>query len=103
MKYSLWLIPPEPIFTKLQQIINDKSLENHTPSFEPHLTLLSNIETDLNDLINSCNNFFSLEKPISLSLSEVSFSTTYFQAVFVRVKANAQLMSLNLKLKKLLD
>jgi len=38
--------------------------------------------------------------PINLTLGQVSFSTTYFQSVFVRVESTAELLDLNLDLKK---
>ena len=40
---SLWLMPDKETYFKLSQLIEDLSTVHHTPTFEPHVTLLSGI------------------------------------------------------------
>ncbi|SRR5258708_11570565 len=94
--YSLWVVPPPEISDLLQKLITNLSSKYNSPSFEPHMTLLGNISSDKKPMLEKANTLVSKLKPLPLSLSEISFSTTYFQSVFVRVKATAELMNANL-------
>ena len=50
MKYSIWAIPPDPINSKLRDIIRNLSNDFNGPIFEPHMTILGNIELDLQQI-----------------------------------------------------
>lgn len=101
MLYSLLTNPPERIFSKLKAKIDELSDKYNGPKFDPHLTILGNIEGELSDIEEKVKTLASGLQTLELELSETSFSTTYFQNVFVRVKSNAALMNLNLKAKEL--
>lgn len=103
MPYSIWTIPPQPVFSQLESIILDLSQKYNSPAFEPHLTLLGNIDQDLSVINEKLHSIESSVAPLNLRLGSVSFSTTYFQSVLVRVNATAPLMELNLKLKEMFD
>lgn len=102
MKYSIWLQPPEPVFSELQKIIKDLARQYNAPVFEPHMTVLGGFEYDLEELVSKVKTVTSQIQDIELSLGPVSFSTTYYQSVFVRVNSSAVLMQLNLDVKKAL-
>ena|SRR3989344_948024 len=104
MAYSIWIIPTEPVFSKLQQTVNELAVKYHSPTFTPHLTLISGgIDQELPEIQKIIQGAVMQVKQLTLSLDSVSFSTTYYQSVFVRVTSTAQLMQLNLDLKKLLN
>ena len=103
MKYSIWIIPPQSVFNELSKVINDLSIEYKGPVFKPHMTVLGNIDRELGDIQKAVETVANDTERLSLSLGPVSFSTTYFQSVLVRVNSIAQLMQLNLDIKKLLD
>ena len=67
---------------------------------EPLITIAGNIEEDLNFIEDISKKLISSKKEFKVSLGEVSFSTTYFQSVFVRVRSQASLMQLNMDLKE---
>lgn len=98
--YSIVIIPPEPVFTKLKKIIDKLAKEFKGPIFEPHMTLAGNIEMDLPQLEQKLNVLSQIDK-LDLSLGEVSFSTTYFQNIFIRVNSTHELLELNINAKKL--
>jgi 2'-5' RNA ligase len=99
--YSLWITPPIKINGPLQKVITDVSAKYGSPEFEPHITLLGNISLDLEPLKQKVGLLVSKLKPFPISFSEVSFSTTYFQSVFVRVKTTAALMNSNMLAKEI--
>ncbi len=101
MKYSIWIIPSEPLESTLKQVVVRLAKELEGPEFEPHMTLLGDIEGDLTELKEKVKQLASKIDKLELSLGSVSFSTTYFQSVFVRVNSTAELMKLNLEAKKL--
>ncbi len=103
MKYSIWITPSEPIFSQLEKIINDISQKYNAPVFKPHMTLVSGVEQEVEKIKEVAEQLTSSIETLSLSLGPVSFSTTFFQSVFVRVNSNAQLMQLNIDAKKLLN
>ncbi|MCC6711313.1 MAG: 2'-5' RNA ligase family protein [Candidatus Pacebacteria bacterium] len=102
MKYSLWFVPTNPTATELQSVIDKLAKQHLSTKFEPHLTLVGNFEIELENLIKVTKEIAKNTQPFKIKLGEVSFSTTYFQAVFVRAKASAELMALNLQFKKAL-
>lgn len=101
MLYSIWVIPPEPTYSQLKKTVEDLSSTYSGPVFEPHMTLLGDIAKDLAEVEKKTKELASHAAQLELSLGPVSFSTTYFQSVFVRVNSTAQLMQLNLGAKKL--
>lgn len=103
MKYSIWIIPPEPIYSKLKSIIDDLASKHDAPKFEPHLTLVSMISMDLLDLEKTVSTIAKETKPFEISLGPVSCSTTYFQNVFVRADSSAELLSLKMQFQEELN
>jgi 2'-5' RNA ligase len=103
MRYSIWIIPPEPIYSELKDTIDDLAKKYGGPTFEPHMTLLGDIDRILTEIESKIRKLVADLDNLKLSLGPVSFSTTYFQSVLVRVNSTAKLMQLNLDAKKLLD
>ena len=99
--YSIWIIPPEPFYSKIEKTVNFLSKKYKGPVFEPHMTLLGNIEMPLSQLVQKTKKLAESTKPFVISSGPVSFSTTYFQSVLLRINSNAKLMQLNLNAKKL--
>lgn len=101
MQYSIWIIPPEPLYSQLKNTIDKLAKKYRGPVFEPHMTLLGNIDKDLSEVKQKVKESANSIDKLVLSLGSISFSTTYFQSVFVRANSTAQLMQLNLETKKL--
>ena len=101
MLYSIWVIPPEPIFSQLARIIYGLSQKYISPIFEPHMTLLGNINNELPEIERKVKELATHVDKLELSFGSISFSTTYFQSVFVRVNSTAKLMQLNLDAKEI--
>lgn len=101
--YTLWISPTLKIKSILQGVIWGLSKKYGTTSFEPHMTLLGGIKVSQNQILAGTKKLASILKPFTLTLGEVSFSTTYSQSVFVRVKSSAKLMQANLLAKKIFN
>lgn len=101
MLYSIWVIPPEPIFSQLKNTIDELSRKYNGPVFESHMTLLGNINNELPEIEQKVKELATHVDKLELSFGSVSFSTTYFQSVFVRVNSTAELMQLNLNAKEI--
>lgn len=102
MKYSIWIIPPEPIFNQLSKVISELSSKYRCPIFGPHLTILGNIDHELSEIKRVVEKIVSDLDNLNLSFGPVSFSTTYFQSVLIRINSTAKLMRLHFDIKKLL-
>ena len=98
--YSLWITATSDVKKSLDEIILKLSKKYNSPKFESHMTLLGSINSDEKTVIENTKILASKTKPFSLQFSEISFSTTYFQSVFARVKSTAQLMETNLLAKE---
>ena len=99
--YFLSIDPPTEVGESLQEVITSLSEKYNGPNFEPHITLLGNISSDLETVKQKAKLLVSKLKPFPIYFSEVSFSTTYFQSVFIRVKATAELMDSNILAKEI--
>lgn len=100
-RFSIWLPVGQQIKSKLELVIKDLSKLYGGPIFEPHLTLLGDIPNDKEEMLRSSKKLSAKLKPFKIELGEVSFSTTYFQSVFVRAVAKAPLLKANLLAKKI--
>ncbi len=100
MNYSIWVIPSESVNITLQKIIDQLSKEFGGPLFEPHMTIIGGINQGLSEIEEKTYKIAQTLNTLELTLGPVSFSTTYFQNVLVRVNSTALLMQLNLDFKK---
>ncbi len=101
--YSLWIIPSPDTKKRLKKIIIKLSKKYDGPVFEPHMTLLGNIQSEESECVKNTKVLASQIKPFSITFGDISFSTTYFQSVFLRIKSSAELMEVNLRAKKLFN
>lgn len=99
--YSLWIVPPSSLKKSLDEIILKLAKKYKSPKFEAHMTLLGDINSDEKQIIQQTKIFASKIETFPLKLGEISFSTTYFQSVFVRVISTAKLMEANLEAKRI--
>lgn len=98
--YSLWVTPPPDIANILQDIIDNLANELNSPVFQPHMTLLD-MPGGQQEVLEKAVLLAKELEPFNIEFGEISFSTTYFQNVFVRIKSNTKLMEANLKAKSI--
>ncbi len=100
MPCSIWLTLPSEETRSLRLIIDRLAAKYGVPSFAPHLTLMGSIDKSEAEVTSVMSELCSLWKPFIFQPVEVSCSTTYFQNVFLRIAATAELLQANLDLKK---
>ncbi|OGD54692.1 hypothetical protein A3J78_01495 [Candidatus Beckwithbacteria bacterium RBG_13_35_6] len=100
-KYSLWILPTDKLKSSLEDVIKKLAKKYNSSLFEPHLTLIGGFNSSLNEIKQGTKKLAYLIKPFIIKTGEISFSTTYYQNVFLRVKSSACLMDVNLKAKKI--
>jgi len=101
--YSVWLIPPESVYTAINDVISslrsrysDPVVQYQAPSFEPHLTLLGRLLGPEMEIISKTQKFASRIRPFNISLDTLGdLDGDYFRCVFVRAKKTEELMSAN--------
>ena len=92
-KYSLWLRPFGDTAFSIQQRINKLSEKYGTPSFEPHVTLISGIRYGETELIQLTDTLAGALKPFDLLLTKAGYRDKFYQSLFVHIKKSDELMN----------
>ncbi|KAG1711463.1 hypothetical protein DVH05_008715 [Phytophthora capsici] len=90
--FSIWAIPAQPAAKELKDIINAYAERLETPSFLPHMTVLSGVKgltaaeatTKLSELADSMC-------ALDVEIETVAFKDLYFQCVFGLLKLTPDL------------
>lgn len=96
-QYFLGFVADPETDNKLLNIVKDLSVKYNGPVFMPHLTILSSVRGEESEIHLKTKEFAGSIKAIKAEFGEISYSTTHFQNVFVRVKANPEIMTAHLK------
>lgn len=83
--YALWLVPEEPMFSLLAGRVSRLSREYSTPTFDPHITLLSGITAQEQEILANSRLLASSLRPIRVELGEVGYLDEYFRCLFFKV------------------
>jgi len=86
MGISIWLVPPEGPFKPLEALISEIASKELSPSFQPHITLLSlpsgsPISSD--DILPPKADLPTI---IPITFNKVCTGQTYFQSVLVELE-----------------
>lgn len=100
---SVWLVPKESDKNYLQTIIQNLAKEYDSPSFTPHLTLISDTNIKLNDLIKIIDEVFEKTKAFKIQKTNVSQSELFFKTVFIEFELNENLKTLFNNLSEKID
>lgn len=100
-EYSIWILPPEPVFARLAQIIAQICEQYSTPYFEPHVTLLGNLTLLEEEMFCTTQQLANFLKPFTLTLTTAGFLNEYFRSLFINVEQTEELMEANQKARTL--
>jgi len=89
MGISLWLVPAAEDREKLQSVISKVSSKHSSPTFEPHITLVS-LPSDSDSSIPHLNNLTSFE----VTFLPIAAGHTFFQSVLIPIPASPELLDL---------
>jgi 2'-5' RNA ligase len=94
-KHALWLRPFGEAAYELEQHIKRLSLKYDTPSFEPHITLVSGLRRPQHELIQLTDVLGGAISPFTVELTRLGFSDHYYQSLFYLVKKTATFVSVH--------
>lgn len=101
--YSLWLLPVGKTRDDLQRIIADFSRKYSTPRFEPHVTLIGEIQAPAPVVKSQTENLATLLEPFKIRLREVAYLDRYFRCVFIKAEKTNALIDAHSKACAVLD
>ncbi len=93
--YSLWLVPEGVVLEYLQGIILDLSMKYETPMFEPHVTLIGEMNCGLGEASEYASQIARRLRPFYVELGMPCRGDTYFKALFAEIKETPELMEAN--------
>ena len=82
--YTIWLMPDENAYQKLNRLILNLSNEHQTPVFDPHVTLLSGISNTKREAIALARQFAQRLSPLKVSLTRIEYLEFYYRCLFFR-------------------
>lgn len=92
-KYSLWLRPFGDVAFSIQQRIEKLSEKYNSPSFEPHVTLLSGMRYGETELVQLTDTLAGALSPFDILLTKAGYRDKFYQALFAHVKKSDALMN----------
>ena len=83
--YSIWVESSSKQLTQIKKVIKTLSEEENTDYFEPHVTLVTNLNSE-----HSAMNVFNKipKKRFDITFDTIQEGTTYFQRLFLTSKDN---------------
>lgn len=94
LTYSLWLVPQKDDEIYLSKIVNQLSEKYEAPTFVPHLTILGDIEIDLENLKKIVDQTFRKVKPFAVNITAVKFTENFRKTLFIEFEINNTLKNL---------
>jgi 2'-5' RNA ligase len=91
--YALWLLPEPEKETSLSQLIDRLSEEYGGPRFDPHLTLLGNLEGDEKTLIARTSQLAARLKQFTLRTKSIEYREDFYKSLFITIEASSALES----------
>ena len=102
-EYSIWILPPEPVFDRLTQIIAQISKQYSTPYFDPHVTLLGDLTLREEEMVATTQQLTNFLKPFTLTLTTAGYLNEYFKSLFITVEETEELMEAHQKARTLFN
>jgi len=90
-QYHLWLTPSGEAHDCLTQLINQLGEEYRGPRFEPHISLLGEIEGEESILSEQARMLASKLAPLSIDLQRPAYEDEYFRCVYFTVKETPEI------------
>ncbi|MEL7833338.1 2'-5' RNA ligase family protein [Fodinibius sp. Rm-B-1B1-1] len=101
--YSIWLEPTGDVAYNYKQRIKKLSEKHGTPKFSPHITLVGGLEATNAELVPLIDTLASSVTPFSLTLTKAGYLNTFYQALFIHIAENEQLLNLRKNACQLFD
>ncbi len=93
--YSIWLIPKGQVQSNLNSIIQQISSHFSSSIFDPHLTLLGQIEDDHENILSAFQKLGRSCSPLTLQIESIAYEDVYFRSLYFKIGQSPQLLALN--------
>ena len=100
-KFSLWLVPSGDVRRRLSKIISQLSKKYSTPIFEPHVTLIADVESTEKDVTNKTTLLANRIRPYRTTLANMDYSDNYYMPLFIKVSKTKQVTAANMKAREI--
>lgn len=101
--WSLWLLPKREDHLVLKKFMNELSIENGSPSFEPHVTLFGRVNIAPEPLFKFFEDQAAIQGQIVSRIKDLKFGISPWRSMFLDIKRNASLDSFQVKIIERLD
>jgi 2'-5' RNA ligase len=93
--YSLWLQPSGPAYDHYQEWINKLTAAHGTSHFEPHVTVLGQIQNNETDVVMRTQAMANkIVGPVDIHLMKAAYGETYFQCIYLLAEDTDRLQKL---------
>jgi hypothetical protein len=90
--YHYWFKPSGAAYDILAQTIHDLARELNAPTFEPHISLIGNLDGTEKELIHKTEELARQLESFKAVLTEASYRESHFQSLFMLVEPTPPLM-----------
>ena len=91
---SIWLTPAKEDAAYLQNIINELTSVYRAPVFSPHMTLLSPVDLNVNELGSVLTNVAQEITPLFVTMSSLNHTNNIWKTVFIELEESLELVHL---------
>src|SRR5579864_8543296 len=98
--YSLWLQPEDKVLEDMQKIIKQLAKQYSAPIFEPHITLLGDLNLSKEQALDRAFQLSSNLNVFTTQLSQLDYTDAYFKCVFIKAKESKQVVEIFEKARK---
>lgn len=91
--YSLWFVPPRPMYQELSTLIRNLAREFGAPPFEPHVTLQWATLASESDATDKARRIAKAISPLTIRLGEIGQEMSYYRALYYAVELTDPLSS----------
>lgn len=102
-KFSVWLMPEETYFKRLQNKISELSQAHNSPVLNPHITVFTGYIEDKNNLPSIIGEVADRFNPVTLKVKGVGARERYIQSLFYYFNLTQELSDLSDAIKKIAD
>jgi 2'-5' RNA ligase len=92
--FSLLLVPEEEAYTRLRALIERLSVEYGGPVFEPHILIVSGIDTSKSNAVAQASDVATEVLTLKTRLTKAAASPGYLKGVYLKVDYTTQLTEL---------
>ena len=103
MYYHLWLKPSGELYDRLAELMNDLRQRYRGPAFDPHVTLVGEMEGDENDLCEKVSSLASNLHVLEIHLNVPAYQEDYFHCLYFTVDKTSAMTDAHQRAKHMFD